>query len=135
MGPELTADSQLVQRSSRETIAPPRPSPSLTRTGDATASGMPDNIGVDDRDAALRIGSTALVEFVCMAKHKADRLNADGYTLALRSQLAAYCARGAEQNHEWIRVPPTPLDEITVGKIEDRPPEPGGPRDRMPQHS
>lgn len=94
----------------------------------------PTTVGVGDRDAALRIGSTALVEFVCMAKHKADRLNADGYTLALRSQLAAYCARGAEQNHEWIRVPPTPLDEITVGKIEDRPPEPGGPRDRIPQH-
>jgi len=45
-------------------------------------------------------------------------------TLLLRGQLAAYCARGADQNHEWIRVPPTPANEITTGIMEERPPEP-----------
>jgi hypothetical protein len=92
-----------------------------------------DNTGVGDGDLALRDGSTELVEFVCTAKHKADPMNAAGYSLAIRSQLRAYCARGADQNHEWARVPPTPLDEITTGKMEDRPPEPGSRRNRMPQ--
>ena len=101
--------------------------------GDASGSGMMKNIRMGDGDLALREGSAALVEFVCIAKHKADPMSADGYTLAIRSQLRAYCARSADQNHEWIRVPPTLLDEITTGKMDDRPPEPGGPRNRMPQ--
>ena len=71
----------------------------------------------------LRESSAAVVELVCLAKHKADAVNADGYTLAIARQLVAYCARGADQNHEWVRVPPTPLHEITTGKTEDRPPE------------
>ena len=86
-----------------------------------------------DGESLPREGLAALVEFVCVAKHKADPVTADGYTLAIRSQLRAYCARGADQNHEWIRVPPTPLDKITIGKMEDRPPEPGSARYRIPQ--
>ena len=65
-----------------------------------------------------------LVEFVCLAKHRDDPTNADGYTLEKRAQLVAYCARGADRNHEWIRVPATPLGDITIGRMEDRPPEP-----------
>ncbi len=94
---------------------------------------MTDNIGMRDGELLLQVGSAALVEFVCVAKHKVDPMNADGYTLTIRSQLSAYCARGADQNHEWVRVPPTPLDAITIGKMEDRPPEPASPRDRMPR--
>lgn len=92
-------------------------------------------IRMGNGDLALRDGSAALVEFVCMAKHTADPLNADGHTLAFRDQLRAYCARGAHQNHEWIRVPPTPLDEITTGIMEERPPEPASPRDRLPRRA
>ena len=62
-----------------------------------------------------------------MAKHKADAVNADGYSVALRGQLNAYCARGADMNHEWIRVPCTPIDEITTGLMEERPPAPARP--------
>jgi hypothetical protein len=61
-------------------------------------------------------------------------MNADGYTLALHSQLRAYCARGAAQNHEWVRVPATPVDQITTGVMEERPPEPASALDRMPRH-
>jgi hypothetical protein len=60
-------------------------------------------------------------------------MNADGYTLTVRKDLPAYCARGADLNHEWVRVPPTPLDAITIGMMEDRPPEPASARDRMPR--
>jgi hypothetical protein len=79
---------------------------------------------VGDGDLALQQLSVVVVEFVCMAKHKTEALNDEGFTIALRSQLGAYCARGADQNHEWVRVPPTPLHEITIGLMEDRPPEP-----------
>lgn len=86
-----------------------------------------------NKDVVLGDGPAALVEFVCMAKHNADSVNADGHTLALLSQLKGYCARGASVNHEWVRVPPTPLGEITTGVMEERPPEPARPRDRVPQ--
>ena len=85
-----------------------------------------------NKDLVLGDGP-ALVEFVCMAKHNADPLNADGHTLAVFSQLKGYCARGASENHEWVRVPPTPLDEITTGVMEERPPEPARPRNRALQ--
>ena len=97
--------------------------PLITRTGDAPKSAKPDNMRVGDGDLALRNRAVVLVDFVCMAKHKADTVNAGG-TTAVRSQLNAYCARGADKNHEWIRVPPTPLHEITTGLMEERPPEP-----------
>ncbi len=78
-----------------------------------------------DGEFAKRDRAAALVEFVCLAKHKADSLSADGYTVTTRGdEMTGYCARGADQNHEWIRVPATPLDEITIGNMEDRPPEP-----------
>jgi len=96
---------------------------------------MMENIGVSDGNLATRDGSAALVEFVCMAKHNSDPVNAVGHALAIRSQLRAFCARGAAENHEWVRVPPTPLEEITTGKMEERPPEPARPRDRVPQPS
>ena len=84
-----------------------------------------------DNDLALADGPAAIVEFVCMAKHSADPV--DGHALALFSQLKGYCARGAAENHEWVRVPPTPLGEITTGMMDERPPEPARPRDRVPQ--
>jgi hypothetical protein len=83
------------------------------------------------KDLVLGNGPAALVDFVCMAKHNADPANADG--LVLLRQLKGYCARGAAENHEWVRVPPTPLGEITTGLMEERPPEPARPRDRVPQ--
>ena len=88
-----------------------------------------------NKDLALGNGPAALVELVCMAKHNADPVNADGHTLALLRELNGYCARGAAENHEWVRVPPTPLGEITTGIIEERPPEPARRRDRVAQPS
>lgn len=85
-----------------------------------------------EQHLAPRVGS-APVEFVCIAKHESDWTNADGYSVTIRSHLQAYCARGADLNHDWVRVPPTPLDEITIGRMEDRPPEPCTRRDRIPQ--
>jgi hypothetical protein len=65
-----------------------------------------------------------LIEFVCMAKHRTDPVNSLGYAVAVHQQLWGYCARGAGANHEWIRVPATPLDEVTIGRMEERPPAP-----------
>jgi len=95
----------------------------ITRTGDASKSARADNMRVGDGDAALPNRVVVLVDFVCMAKHKADAVNGDG-TISVRNLLNAFCARGADKNHEWIRVPPTPLHEITTGLMEERPPEP-----------
>src|ERR1700682_1853386 len=95
----------------------------ITHTGDAPKSARPDNMRVGDGDVALPGRVVVLVDFVCMAKHKADVVHADG-TTAVRSLLNAFCARGADKNHEWIRVPPPPLHEITTGLMEERPPEP-----------
>lgn len=86
-----------------------------------------------DGESAKGDRSAAVVEFVCLAKHRADSVNADGYTVTTRGQMTGYCARGADQNHEWVRVPPTPLNEITIGNMEDRPPEPIYRHDRMGQ--
>ena len=83
------------------------------------------------REVRSREGSAVLVELVCIAGHASDGRNADGYSLTNRGHLRAYCARGADQNHDWIRVPATPFDEITIAKMEDRPPEPRAPRDPM----
>ena len=94
---------------------------------------MEDNSGVGDGEFAKRDCSAALVEFVCLAKHKTDPLNADGYAVTTRGEMTGYCARGAAENHEWIRVPATPLNEITIGNMEDRPPEPVYRRDRLGQ--
>lgn len=86
-----------------------------------------------DRNLALRDAAAAVIEFICLAKHDIDARHPDGYSVTTRNQLGAYCARGAEQNHEWVRVPATPLDEITTGMAVDRPPEPATRRDRLPQ--
>jgi hypothetical protein len=93
---------------------------------------MEDKQWMGDGELALQDGSAELVEFVCMAKHAADPSRGH-YTLAQRTQLTAYCPRGAEQNHEWVRVPPTPVNEITTGIMEERPPEPATPRHRVLQ--
>lgn len=84
-----------------------------------------------DGDLALVGASAALVEFVCLAKHAEDSTNAEGYSLSIRSEVGAYCARGANHNHEWVRVPPTPFHEITTGNMDDRPPDSANPPDRM----
>jgi hypothetical protein len=84
---------------------------------------------MDEGELARGESTVACIEFVCLAKHRADPSTA-AYTVEVYRQLPAYCARGASANHEWIRVPATPLDRITIGMMEDRPPEPrrGGPR-------
>lgn len=79
-------------------------------------------------------GSAVLVEFVCMAKH-GEPVRGDGHTLAICGELTAYCSSGATENHEWVRVPPTPAGEITTGLMEERPPEPARPWTRVPQPS
>ena len=79
--------------------------------------------------------ANALVDFVCMAKHDEDQVIADSHTLAVCGQLNAYCARGAAENHHWVRVPTTRLGEITTGVMEERPPEPARPRERVAQPS
>ena len=86
---------------------------------------------MDKGELASGAQAVACIEFVCLAKHRADPSTAD-FTVETYRQLPAYCARGASANHEWIRVPATPLDRITIGKMEDRPPEPrsGAPRPR-----
>lgn len=94
---------------------------------------MRDNVRMGNKDLVLGDGPAALVEFVCMDKHNADPVNADGHTLAFLSHRTGYCASGAAENHEWVRVPPTPLGEITTGVMEERPPEPARPRDRVAQ--
>jgi hypothetical protein len=96
---------------------------------------MTDNRRVSDGDLRYGDGSTALVDFVCMAKHSVDLGIRDGHTLAAYRQLNAYCARGATENHEWVRVPTTPLGEITTGRMEERPPDPARPRHRVAQPS
>jgi hypothetical protein len=63
-----------------------------------------------------------------MAKHHADAV-IDGHDLASCGELNAYCPRGAADNHEWVRVPTTPLGEITTGIMEERPPQPARPRE------
>ena len=83
-----------------------------------------------DGERALRDGSAELVEFVCMAKHVADPSRAR-YTLEQPHDLTAYCPRGADENHDWVRVPPTPVSEITTGNMEERPPEPATRRHRV----
>jgi len=104
----------------------------LLQTGDAQPAPRVDKHCMGDGGLRLGDGSAELVEFVCMAKHVADP-SRGGYTLAQRSQLMAYCPRGAEQNHEWVRVPPTPVNDITTGIMEERPPEPATSRHRMLQ--
>jgi len=91
---------------------------------------LEDKQSVGDGELALRTGSAELVEFVCMAKHATDP-SRGRYTLAQRSELTAYCPRGADVNHDWVRVPPTPVNEITTGIMEERPPEPATPRHRV----
>jgi hypothetical protein len=103
--------------------------------GDAPRGDLTENVLMGSGELAIGGASAVLVEFVCMAKHKPNPLNIEGYTLATYCALPGYCARGADQNHEWVRVPPTPLDEITIGKMEDRPPEPTRPRDRLPERA
>ena len=87
---------------------------------------------MDQGEIASGEQAVACIEFVCLAKHRADPSTAE-FTIETYRQLPAYCARGASQNHEWIRVPATPLDRITIGKMEDRPPDPARPRNGAPR--
>ena len=68
-----------------------------------------------------------LIEFVCLAKHRADGTNGAPYSIEINRGLFAYCARAAHANHEWVRVPATPVHAITIGEAEDRPPLPARP--------
>jgi hypothetical protein len=82
-------------------------------------------------DGELQPSTCADIEFVCLAKHRADAIVGE-FTIETHRQLPAYCARGATANHEWILFPPTQLESITIGKMEDRPPEPARPRNGAP---
>lgn len=105
--------------------------PHTPHSGDAPLPVLEENTCVGDGELATRDDSAALVGSVCLAKHLADSTNADGYTVERCGDLMGYCARGADRNHEWVRVPPTPLEDITIGKMEDLPPEPIRRSDRM----
>jgi hypothetical protein len=78
--------------------------------------------------SAPELDRATFIEFVCLAKHGRDPLDPRGFTVSLHHQLAAYCARGADRNHEWIRVPASRLCDLTIGLMEDRPPAPHQPR-------
>src|SRR5690349_11575992 len=73
----------------------------------------------------------ALIEFVCLAKHRADPLCPSGYSVATLRGVLAYCARGADENHEWVRVPPSRMCDLTIGLMEDRSPAPVTERERL----
>ena len=62
------------------------------------------------------------IDFVCLAKHRADPQSDGDYALAAHAGGIGYCARSAARNHEWVRVPMTPLGQITIGLKEERPP-------------
>jgi len=68
--------------------------------------------------------TNALIELVCLAAHRVDPLDAKGYSVCRHHDHWAYCAQGADRNHDWVRVPATPLDRITTGTREERPPAP-----------
>lgn len=72
-----------------------------------------------------------LIEFVCLAKHVDDPLCPEGYAVATVRGVLAYCARGAEQNHEWVPVPASRICDLTIGLMEDRPPAPVTERERL----
>ena len=91
--------------------------------GDVADVQMSHNIHVGSSQVEQERAST-LIEFVCLAKHSRDTLNAQGFSVTSHRRLPAYCARGAEQNHEWTRVPPSRLCDLTIGLMEDRPPYP-----------
>jgi hypothetical protein len=63
------------------------------------------------------------VEFICLDKHADDPVTTDGFCVTAHRDLTSYCARGAERNHVWVRVPPTPLQSLTLENMEDRPPD------------
>ena len=69
------------------------------------------------------VGVATLVEYVCLAKHTETVID-QGFTLTTHKTLVAYCARGGADRHEWIRVPATRVEEITISRMEDRPPIP-----------
>jgi hypothetical protein len=87
---------------------------------------------MDEGELAAGESSAALIEFVCLARHRGDAGTGAEYTLDTFRDLPAFCARAATSGPEWIRVPATPLDRITTGKMEDRPPEPARPRGLPP---
>ena len=62
-----------------------------------------------------------LIEFVCLARH---RDGASQYAVTTHKTLHAYCAEGGRDAHEWVRVPMTRLEEITIHRMESRPPVP-----------
>lgn len=60
---------------------------------------------------------TALIEFVCIAKH--ERLGDP--TVTFEQRLWAYCATGAGQAHEWSRIEATTLEVLRSRPGNGRP--------------
>ena len=95
---------------------------------------MSDNVLMQGGQTASRNAASAvlgqeesdrLVEFVCLDPHRAEPLTAAHHSpLATHEKRWAYCAQAGAANHQWVRVPATPLDKVTTGKMEDRPPAP-----------
>lgn len=50
----------------------------------------------------------ALIEFVCVAKHE-SRL---GPAITLEQRSWAYCAGGAGDGHQWVRIDPTAIEAL-----------------------
>jgi hypothetical protein len=84
---------------------------------------MRDNGSVsDDRSPASDV-QPGLVEFICLDKHVDDPVCVEGFCVTVHRDRTSYCARGAERNHVWVRVPATPLQNLTLDKMEERPPD------------
>ena len=49
---------------------------------------------------------TALIEFVCVARHE----ERGGPAITLQERSWAYCATGEGSDHEWTRIDPTALE-------------------------
>ena len=56
----------------------------------------------------------ANIDFRCRADHTPDPTHKGGPTITLNEGLWAYCARGADENHEWERVPTTTLADLQM---------------------
>ena len=80
---------------------------------------MSDNVSVSEGECA-----TAVIQYVCLARHRSEQLDEHGFSVVEHKTLGAFCARGGHLNHEWVRVPATPLDRVTTGSMEERPPAP-----------
>jgi hypothetical protein len=91
----------------------------LRRSGDAPSTQMSDNECVSEGECA-----TTVIEYVCLARHRSEHLDEESFSVVVHKDRGAFCARGGHLSHEWVRVPATPLDQVTTASMEERPPAP-----------